>query len=132
MLVYEYQTTAEYDAVDRITGWSSWNTALYPEKEVFAKNQAPTAEMNGIGALNDEDGLPQFVLFDEGNIEKNPVKENIKKTILAVMEKRFKQDYGSDKMQELTAIMIAEGSSTHPDILEFKRRKKEVDDLKIK
>jgi hypothetical protein len=130
MIVYEYFTTSTYDAFDRITGYQQFNTATFPEKEVFAKNAEPTPEMNVIGGFFDEDGLPQFILFDNGVIEKKPVPENIKKKLFAVVDKRFKRDYGNDKMQELTAIMIAEGSSNHPDILEFKRRKKEVDDLK--
>jgi hypothetical protein len=131
MVVFEYLTTAQYDAVDRITGWQHWNTELYPEKLVFEKNQIPTDEMGGIGALFDEDGLPQFILSDTGVISKLSVKEAIKKTIYSVMKGRFERDYPLDRKMEINMIVVGESPSTHPEVVEFKRRKAEVDLLNV-
>jgi hypothetical protein len=130
MVIYEYKTTIEYDAMSRIVSWSQWNTSLYPEKAIFEINQAPTAEMNNIGALFDEDGLPQFVLFSDGHIEKQKVHENVKKTIYRVMKARFDKDYGKDQKPDVLWILAEESASTNPVVVEFNRRKKEVDDLK--
>lgn len=131
MVVFEYVTTSEYDSNSRILGWYSWDTDLYPEKSIFEQNSPPNSEMGALGALNDEDRLPQFVLFADGHIEKQKVNENIKKTMYKVMKARFDKDYGEEQVIEIVDILATESGSTDPKVKEFQRRKKEVDDLKV-
>lgn len=87
--------------------------------------------MNPIGALYDEDGLPKYILHSDGHIEKRMVNESIKKTIYAVMKTRLDRDYPVERKVSISMLIINESGSTNPEVLEFKRRVKEVDDLKV-
>jgi hypothetical protein len=126
MIVYEYILDTSIDGKNRVTGWKPWDTTILSEKKKFEINQKPFPQMNCTAGIFDSDKQPLYVLLDDGALVLDPVPEQIKIKNPDVLERRFKNDYCLQKQVDILNIE----DKNNPEYLEFKRRKKQIEDLR--